>query len=78
MEKTKSNVLEAIAKGVTDGYLLIENGVVKGYRTIESGTLHGFTAVSDAITMKLFARDGETVCDTKARLKDNAEKAKNL
>lgn len=34
------NVLEAIADGVKNGYLFIENGVVKG-----------FTAVNDTITL---------------------------
>lgn len=70
---TKLNVLESIANGVTNGYLLIENGVVKGYKAIETGTVKGFTAVNDAITLKLFGKDGETIEETKARLNANAE-----
>lgn len=68
------NVLEAIADGVKNGYLFIENGVVKGYKAIESGAVKGFTAVNDRITMKLFSKDGETLGQTKARLEKNAER----
>ena len=69
----KNNVLESIAKGVTDGYLMIENGVVKGYKTMEDGIVKGFTAVTDTITLKLFGKDGETVEEVKSRLNENAE-----
>ncbi len=56
-----------------DGYLLIENGVVKGYKAMENGIVKGFTSVNDAITLKLFGKDGETIEQTKARLNANAE-----
>lgn len=70
---TKMNVLESIADGMKNGYLFIENGVVKGYKTIEEGVVDGFTAVTGSITLKLFGKDGETVEQTKERLKTNAE-----
>lgn len=71
----KLNALEAIAEGVKDGYLLVENGVVKGYKAMETGVVSGFTKVNDAITLKLFGKDGETIEQTKARLNANAEDA---
>ena len=71
----KINALEAIAGGVKNGYLLIENGVVKGCKSIETGTVTGFTKVNDAITLKLFGKDGETIEETKARLDANVEAA---
>lgn len=71
----KFNALDSIAKGVKNGYLLIENGVVKGYKALESGAVQGFTSVNDAITLKLFGKDGETIEEVKARLKANAEAA---
>lgn len=75
---TKMNVLESIADGMKNGYLFIENGVVKGYKTIEEGVVDGFTAVTDSVTLKLFGKDGETVEQTKERLKTNAEAHKPL
>lgn len=72
MEKFRA--LEAIAEGVKDGYLFIENGVVKGYKAIETGTVNGFTMMNDAITLKLFGKDGETIEETKARLKAAADR----
>ena len=84
---TKISDLESIASGVKNGYILIENGVVKGYKTVESdvvtgykamekGIVNGFTSVSDAITLKIFGKDGETLEQTKARLNANAEASK--
>ena len=59
---------EKIAKGVVDGYQKIEEGVVTGYKKIENGVVDGFQKVSDKCVEKLFAKDGETIEDTKARL----------
>ena len=69
----KITELESIASGVKNGYLLIENGVVKGYKAMESGIVKGFTSVNDAITLKLFGKDGETIEQTKARLNANVD-----
>ncbi len=62
---SKITELESIASGVKNGYLLIENGVVKGYKAMESGIVKGFTSVNDAITLKLFGKDGETIEQTR-------------
>ncbi len=61
---------EKIANAVVDGYQKIESGVVNGYKKIESGTVEGFQKVTDKCIEVLFARDGETVEEAKARLRE--------
>lgn len=73
---TKQGVFESIANHTREGYQRIENGVVKGYKAIEEGAVKGFENVSDTMTSRLFGKEGETVEQTKARLKANAEKQK--
>jgi len=57
-----------IEKGVVDGYKKIENGVLDGYKKIENGVVEGFGKVVDKCVETLFAREGESVEDAKARL----------
>ena len=57
-----------IEEGVVAGYKKIENGVVSGYKKIEDGVVEGFGKVTDACVKTLFAREGESVEDAKARL----------
>lgn len=57
-----------IEKGVVDGYKKIEDGVVSGYKKIEDGVVEGFGKVVDKCVEVLFAREGESVEDAKARL----------
>jgi len=57
-----------IEKGVVDGYKKIENGVVDGYKKIENGVVDGFGKVVDKCVEVLFAKEGESVEDAKARL----------
>lgn len=64
---------EKIAKGVTEGYQKIEDGVVSGYKKIETGVVEGFGKVTDKCVEKLFAKEGESVEDAKARLKGENE-----
>ena len=59
---------EKIAEGVVKGYKKIENGVVNGYKKIETGALEGFGKVTDKCVAVLFAKEGETVEQAKARL----------
>lgn len=59
---------EKIAQAVTSGYKKIEEGVVGGYRSIENGAVKGFEKVTDKCVEVLFAKDGESVEDSKARL----------
>ena len=59
---------EKIAQKVVEGYKKIEDGVVNGYKKIETGAVEGFGKVTDKCVGVLFARDGESVEDAKARL----------
>lgn len=59
---------EKIAEKVVEGYKKIEDGVVNGYKKIETGVVEGFGKVTDACVKTLFAREGESVEDAKARL----------
>lgn len=59
---------EKIAEKVTEGYKKIENGVVGGYKKIETGVVDGFGKVVDKCVETLFAREGETVEEARARL----------
>ncbi len=59
---------EKIKDGVVEGYKKIEQGVVGGYKKIEEGVVEGFGKVSDKAVEILFAKQGETVEEAKARL----------
>ena len=65
---------EKIAETVVDGYKKIENGVVSGYQKIETGVVDGFNKMTDKIIEKVFAKEGESAEDAKARL-NGKEKA---
>ena len=62
-----------IEDGVVAGYKKIENGVVTGYKKIEDGVVSGFGKVVDKCVEVLFAKEGETVAEAKARLSGKAE-----
>lgn len=66
-------VTEAVAESTVSGYKKIEQGVVAGYKKIETGVVEGFGKVVDKCVEVLFAKEGESVEDAKARLnrKDN-------
>ena len=57
-----------IEEGVVGGYKKIEDGVVVGYKKIEDGVVGGFGKVVDKCVEVLFAREGESVEEAKARL----------
>lgn len=59
---------EKIAQGVVKGYKKIEGGVVGGYKKIETGVVEGFNKVTDKCVEVLFAKEGESVEEAKARL----------
>ena len=59
---------EKIAEGVVTGYKKIEDGVVTGYKKIEDGVVEGFGKVVDKCVEVMFAKEGETVEEAKARL----------
>lgn len=59
---------QKIEQGVVTGYKKIEEGVVGGYKKIEDGVVGGFSKVIDKCVEVLFAREGESVEEAKARL----------
>ena len=66
---------EVAAEEVIAGYKKIENGVVTGYKKIEDGVVDSFGKVVDKCVEVLFAQEGESVEDAKARLSgENKEK----
>ena len=67
-EEVVAEVTAATAEEVTAGYKKIENGVVTGYKKIETGVVEGFGKVVDKCVEVLFAKEGESVEEAKARL----------
>ena len=65
---------QKIKKGIVDGYKKIESGVVNGYLKMQNGVVEGFGKVVDKCVEVMFAKEGETVEEAKARLngKDKA------
>lgn len=59
---------EAAAEEVATGYQKIEDDVVTGYKKIENGVVAGFGKVVDKCVEVLFAKEGESIEDAKARL----------
>ena len=57
-----------VEQGVVSGYKKIEDGVVGGYKKMENGVVEGFGKVVDKCVEVLFAKEGESVEDAKARL----------
>lgn len=62
---------EKIAEKVVGAYKKIEDGVVGAYKKVEDGAVNAYKKVEDTCVEKLFAKNGETVEDAKARLKGN-------
>ena len=71
-EMAKSKLIEAnkkIAQTTTEGFKKIEKGVVDGYKKIEKGVVDGYTKIEDRFVDAYLTKDGETVEETKERLK---------
>ena len=66
--------MEKISDGVVEGYKKIETGIVTGYKKIETGVVNGFGKVTDKCVEVLFAKDGESVEQAKARLSGKEQK----
>ena len=62
---------EALEKGAVDAYQKIESGVVGTYKKIEDGVVSAYKKMEDHFVEKLFSKDGETVEETKDRLRGN-------
>ena len=66
--------MEKITEGVAEGYKKIEAGIVTGYRKIQIGAVNGFGKITDKCVEALFAKDGESVAQAKARLSGKEQK----
>ena len=64
---------EKITKAVTGGYKKVEKGVVNGYKKIEQGVVGGYTKLEDKFVDAYLTKDGETIEEAKARLKEKNE-----
>ena len=76
-DMAKSKIVKAnkkIAEAVTGGYKKIEKGVVDGYKKIEQGVVNGYTKIEDKFIDTYLTKDGETVEEAKARLKEKDKK----
>ena len=72
-DMAKSKIVKAnekIAEAVTGGYKKIEKGVVDGYKKIEQGVVGGYTKLEDKFVDAYLTKDGETIEEAKARLKN--------
>ena len=66
--KKIADIVDEMGRVVMSGYKKIEDGVVSGYKKIENGAVTGFEKVTDKCVDVLFAKEGETVEEAKARL----------
>lgn len=66
--KKIADVVDGMGRAVTSGYKKMESGVVSGYKKIENGAVAGFEKVTDKCVGVLFAKEGETAEEAKARL----------
>lgn len=72
MAKSKiTKVNGKIADAVTGGYKKIEKCVVDGYKKMEQGVVSGYTKIEDKFVDAYLTKDGETVEEAKARLKND-------
>ena len=60
---------QSVEDSVVGTYQKIEDGVVGGYQKIEDGAVSGFRKVSDFFIKTFFSRRGETVEQTRERLR---------
>lgn len=65
-----ANAVDVIGEKAYRAYYTIERAVVLNYYKIENGAVNGFTNISDKCVMALFAKNGETAGEAKARLKE--------
>ena len=65
----KDNHYKKVEASVVGTYQKIEDGVVGSYQKIEDGAVNGFRKISDFFIRKLFSRKGETVEETRERLR---------
>lgn len=69
-----ADVNEKIADKVVNGYQKVEDTVVGGYKKMETAIVDGATAVMDKCVEVLFAKEGESVDEAKARLSQGGKR----
>lgn len=74
IEDTVTGGYKKIEDAVTGSYRKMEKTVVDGFLKMEDGIVSGFNRVSDKCVEKMFSREGETVEETKERLKNAGKK----
>ena len=65
----KNKHYKKVEDSVVGTYQKIEDGVVGGYQKIEDGAVSCFRKVSDFFIRKFFSRKGESVEETRKRLR---------
>lgn len=75
LRDTTQGGFQKIEQAVVGGYKAIEKGVVDGYKVIENGAVEGYRKIEDKCVENLFGREGETVEQTKNRLKNFSPKS---
>lgn len=67
--------IETVSTRLTAVYQAIERGAVGGYRAVETAAVTGFTRFSDKWIAALFAKEGESTAEARARLARKNETA---
>ena len=76
MDKTDiKKIYDKVEEKVVETYKKVEEGAVKGYKAVEKAAVEGYQKVEDKAVEKIFAKDGETVEEAKARLKGERPQA---
>ncbi len=68
---------EKIAEGVTTGFKKMSDGVTSGFKKMSDGVVEGYTKIEDKFVEEFLTKDGETVSDAKARLKEEEKMRRN-
>lgn len=66
--KKIADIVDEMGQAAASGYKKLEDGVVSGYKKLETGAVTGFEKVTDKCVEVLFAKDGETAEEARARL----------
>lgn len=78
MSKSKIvEINEKIANKLTTGFNKMSDGVVNGYKAVENGAVGAYTKIEDKFVGKFLTKDGETIEETKVRLKSEGNKDGN-
>lgn len=65
--------IENISETACGAYKKVENAVVENYEKIEQGVVGAYTKIEDKFVQAYLSKDGESLEDAKARLKNKIE-----